>query len=94
MLENFQLETGQNEITMSLEYLRNIDFVQCDDASYRLTGFGKYHIENPQPNWDAITAEQQEKSNRIATRALYIAALSLCVAIASLWVTWLAWTNP
>jgi hypothetical protein len=79
---------------MSLEYLNNIGFVQCDDASYRLTGFGKYHIENPQPNWDAITAAQQEQSNRIATRALSIAALSLFVAVASLYVTWLAWTSP
>ncbi len=93
ILENYQYEVTQNDITMSIEYLLNVGFIQNDTASYRLTGYGKYHIENPQPNYDALGLEEQQKSNKLTTMSLYIAAISLCVAIASLYVAWLAWTG-
>jgi hypothetical protein len=93
VFETYQIEVSQNDITMSLEYLQNIGFIQSDTASYRLTGSGKYQIENPQPNYEALGLEEQQKSNNITTISLYIAAISLCVAIASLYVAWLAWTG-
>lgn len=79
---------------MTLEYLQWIDFIQSDSEAYRLTSHGRAHIEYPQPNYPELSLIEAEKSNRIATRALYIEAFSLLVGIASLYITWHLIVSP
>jgi hypothetical protein len=93
-IQTYGYEITQNDMSMALEYLQSIGFIQMDMDAYRLTSHGKAHIERPRPDYEALGYEQQEKSNSIATKALYIAALSLLVAIASLYLSWHLIVSP